>query len=89
MIPPADQGERAFVVVLRRRHPDVMFVVRDVGERPVRPEHAGVLGEVAARAPVDLDTVEEAGEHVATLGGVESVPEADQGTADGDPRDGG
>ena len=60
LLPPAalERGERAFVSVLRRRHPDALFVLRALGEAPVGPVDADVPGEVAARAARDLDPVE-------------------------------
>ena len=39
-----DDLEQAFVDVLRRRHPDALFIVRDEGDGPVGPDDSDVSG---------------------------------------------
>ena len=83
VIPPAvlERGERAIVNVLRRCHPDALFLPRD---RSVRPEDADAPGEIGAGTPGDLDPVDESGEDVATIGDVVARPEARERSADGE-----
>jgi hypothetical protein len=80
MIPAAvlEDVERAFVSVLRRRHPNALFIVRDIGngEAPVSEDDADVLAEFRARATVDLNAVNEAGENGAALESVEALPKS-------------
>ena len=82
MIPPGvlEEGELAFVRVLRRRHPDAAFLPSDC---PVRPQDPEVSGQVSRGAAGDLDPVEETGENVAALEGVETLPEDAEGAAGG------
>jgi len=63
-IPPSvlDRGERAFVNVLRRRHPNAVFIVRDIqGEGAVAPLDADVPGEITGGTAADNDRTEEPG----------------------------
>lgn len=53
-----DRGEQAVLAVLRRKHPDCVFVLRDGA---VGPDDGNVAGKVAARATADDHTVEESG----------------------------
>ena len=89
MIPPAalEQVEQAFVRVLRRRHPDALFIVRDLGEgeSPILPADTNVASEIPARAAGDFDLTDEAGEHVPPLPNVETVPEGRERPASGKP----
>ena len=89
MIPPAvlEQGERAFVSVLRRRYPDAAFDVRDIGDRSIEPVDADVSGEVGARTTTDHDLIDETAENVTTLPTIESGPEINQRASNGDARD--
>src|SRR5262245_16687259 len=89
-IPPAvlERGTRALIDALRREHgPGVRFIPRDVGEAAVAPEHPDVPGEVAARAPIDIDPVEERPEDAPPVLDAEPVPERHQRPARGQPRD--
>lgn len=89
MIPPTvlDRGERAFVSVLRRLHPDASFVLRDVGGRSVGPFDTDVTEKIAGRATVDLNLSEEPGENVAAIGSLEAVPEIQERSTGGQSRD--
>jgi len=53
-----ERSEQAFLAVLRCRHPECLFVVRDGA---VAPDDLDIALEVAARAPVDDDAIEEPG----------------------------
>jgi hypothetical protein len=80
MIPPAllDDVEQAFLRVLRCRHPDALFIVRDLGdgERPVREDDSDVSGQVAGGAAGDFHPVDEAGENGSALESVEASPQS-------------
>jgi hypothetical protein len=88
VIPPAvlEQGEQAFVRVLRRRHPGAAFVL---GDCPVRPEDANVPGQILGGATGDLDPIEEAGENLAAFEGVETAPQGAERPAVGQPGEAG
>jgi hypothetical protein len=81
-LPPSvlERIEHAFVQVLRRRHPDAVFIVRDIGEgeRPVSPINAHLAFETGAGAAVDVDSIKEPCEDGAPLQPGEAVPEVDQ-----------
>ena len=87
-IPPRalEQGERAFVAVLRRRFPGHCFVVRDC---PVAPDDADVAVEAGAGTAADLDAVEEADEHLSTLDRLEARPMRGERASGRNPREAG
>jgi hypothetical protein len=78
---PADvleRGERAFVQVLRRQHPDALFLVCDC---PVRPDDPNVPGEVPGGAAGDDHAVEEADENIPSIEAIESLPKVGEGAS--------
>ena len=87
-IPPAvlERGEQAVVNVLRRRYPDASFVVREIDGRSICPDDRDVADEVGARAAANVHSIQEAGEHLAPLGGVEAGPQVDESSANGKSR---
>lgn len=81
VIPPAalERGEQAFVNVLRRRHPDASFVLRDL---PVTPDDADVSGQVAGSATGNLYAGKEAGQDLPTLHRSEAAPQLRERSSD-------
>jgi len=80
VIPAAvlDRGERAFVQVLRRQHPDALFLVRDC---PVRPDDPNVPGQVPGSAAGDDHAVKEADENIPPLVTIEPLPKVGEGAS--------
>ena len=79
-----ERGVAAFVAVLRRRHPDAVFVVRDASVEPLDPD---VAPKVAGRAPGDDDSTDEPGENLAPLADAEALPERGEASTDRNPGD--
>ncbi len=89
-IPPAvlERGEQVFVRVLRRRHPNALFVVRDrEGDTAVRPRDPDVAEEVARSSEPHLDGADETAQHLTPLDGIEPVPQVRENPASGKARD--
>ena len=85
-IPPAvcERGVIAFVSVLRRHHPDAVFVVRDGAVEPLDDD---VACELTRSTPGDDDPADEAREHLAPLADTEALPERGEAPAGGNPGD--
>ena len=82
---PADvlaRGEDALLAVLRRKHPEYVFIVDD---RPVDPHDADVPGQLLGRSSADDDAVEEALEHLAPVERVKAVPDVRERAARRNP----